>query len=345
MKKDIKKLLWSAVVSFVVGVVIALGIDYLWQIPPDIKIIIKMLFGGYLATSIVILIQLYKLLNYQLDSKLHDVPTMIKNEARIFGEEILEEIATTLKTLFTGNEENILWEFKNLNFDDFEQGCLNCENGDKPHTSCIDIINLVKKQRRHRMSRIANCLIFDKGQFFAIESIIKPSEMTEIDADYYKKQKKILKEHNIEKAYRFLVITKAHLKEEILSNSSKFETFVTNNINDKDGTPLTLKIITYRDDIKDVFTIGDRILISEFTDFVLTKEINKLFKNKVTVFAQNKGGKLAFYDSNRSKTKRYNKWINAVWNKEEITENVSFSENITSFGQITKFNDAVQSKT
>ena len=363
MRKIIRSLLMSGVASFIFCAVVTmclylwLGSEYNSEKSVWINIVevwskhrVDVIFYGYLPASIFIIIQLCKLLNNQLDKKLLSIPTIVKNEARIFGEEIISNIAKTLNTLFENKKKSILWEFETLNLNKFEANCIDCGSGGKPH-DCNKIISLIRRKRRHRITQIANCLIFDNGDFFAAESIKKPSEIDANDEQYYKEQKKFLKKHKVKKAHRFLIIRKSDLNTEINSNKNKFKKFVTINTDNTDGVPITLKIITYQNEIEDVFSVENQT-ISEFHDFVLAKE-NRLFfnnKSKITIFAQNTSDELRFYDSKKEThsnvVQRYNKWVNFICEKtEDITANVSYSNNITEFQQVIDFNTRVQSQT
>ena len=361
MRKEVRVILKWSIISLILGIATKLLLPLLINTNSNsienvnnsdlIDNLITIISVGVtiLTTLFIIIIRFHKLINLQLDNMLQDVPNIVKKIARTFGEEIISNIASTLSTLSENKKKHILWEFKTLQLNDFEKDCVNCQGRTTPH-NCNRIIASVKRERRNRITRIANSLIFDNGVFFATETLL-PSEIKKITDkyyDYYNAQKTFLKQHGIQKAHRFLIVQKDKLNTEITSNENEFKLFVDSNIAPNGGIPLSLKIITYKEDINDVFFI-DNETISDFHDFVLAKKCKKIpiGKNKVTIFAQNANDELKFFNSEKGThgvaIQRYNKWVDSMCQKtKETTANVSYSDNIINFQQIIDFNKEVQ---
>jgi len=369
MKRVVRKIVYSAIIAFITGALLNLCL-YLWilgEYAPEIcfstniaNVInghkIDVLFSGWLFASLSIIIQLWSYLSQQLNTPLHSIPSdIIRKQAHTFGEIDVTKICRRLTALETGIH-SILWEFDGINdFNDFEKRCLICDpaNVDTIH-NCNAIKEAVKIKRRHRITDIANCLVFNKWKinfllnnvFFATETR-RPSEIVDKDKYYYQKQKNELKSRNVDKAQRLLILSRSNLQDEITNHNNKVSDFIKLNTeaNDKQKK-LTLKIITYTNNISDVFAkFGiDRKLY----DFVISKKESKVFKNKKliskkTVFAQNTDDKLLrSFDSTREIDKfdiekfltAFDDLYNAAASVDATTDDIRFSAEINNINDI-----------
>lgn len=258
--------------------------------------------------------------------------------------------------MITGNTSSILWELKNLNLNDFENRCITCTSGN-PH-NCTIVNDTVKTQRRQRITQIANSLILKGGDYYAIETN-RPSEIIELDKQYYEIQKKNLKAKNISNACRLVILPKNILKDELINKRKELEQYVNYNIDapHDDEKKISLKFIAFKSEIKEVFA-PDQIN-QELYDFVISKKnhkwdefICKIFKKyvpnyKITVFAQNKENVLSSFDSENSVVnvgvadKFYNAFNRLYLHKEEQSGNICYSKEINSFQELENFINSI----
>lgn len=291
----------------------------------------------FLIPSFGVIFHLYRMIETQINNSLSSINSeLIREEAHNFGKSSIDTIANTLSTMISEDTSSILWEFKNLDLDNFEKGCLNCGQGGKPNHNCATISNTIKIQRRRRITQIANCLILNSGEYYATETK-RPSELIGTDKTYYEIQRKSLKLKNVKKAYRLLILKKDVLKDELANKKSMFQRYISYNIENSNTNEknISLKIIAFKSQIKDVFR--DDGIQKQFYDFVISKK-----KRKITVFAQNKDHYLTSYDSshdnNAETAKQFYDAFERLFNhSEDLTGDICFSKEISTFEDVANF--------
>lgn len=340
--KLIKKFKWELITAIVLSVITVLykmASKNSWECKDIIKDEwSEIVFFSFFVPSIFLIIHLFRMLSNQLNNPLSVIQSeLIKKEAHNFGKNNMDLIANTLSTMISDDTSSILWEFKNLDLGEFEIDCLRCSPGAKPH-ECGKINKIVKIQRRRRITQIANCLILSGGEYYATETK-KPSSLIELDKSYYENQKKCLKSKSVKKACRLLILKRDILIDELATKREQLEQYVEYNIeNSKDEQKITFKIISFTNDIGDVFQLDN--INKQFYDFVVSK------KNKqITVFAQNRNNYLTSYDStheNNSDTAQsfYKAFDRLFSHKSEIGA-ISYSKEINSFVDVETFINSI----
>jgi hypothetical protein len=302
-----------------------------------IKIIIKYLLNYDTALDIFITIcipsiilviyELKRRLKTQLHNPLYDIKSkLLQKKAFEFSKESVIKISSTFCTLLLNENKNILWELEHIELKELEQTCLNGNIIIDKDKLCNTIYTCIKKQRRIRITTIADSLIlrnsfFIKNEYYATETRL-PSCIIDDDRGYYEKQRNYLLKYKTKKACRLLILKKTDIIQELKEKKKFLEDFiVNNNVEYEKGKTLQLKIIVYNNVLEDVFS---DVSLDSYYDFVISKK-----GKKTTVFAQNEKNVLALYDSSnenhQKETELFCKAFDDLFNHENTSIDITYS--------------------
>lgn len=296
MEHKIKNIVWQetaivilAFLSFIIYKDKALNIIF------SKEYILEILLTIYIPSTFLLIYHLIRLLKSQLNNPLLSIKSkLLEKTGYEFSKNSVEKISSTFATLLENEIQNILWEFEHIELKDLEQACLHCSLNLNPTMTCNNIPISIRKYRRIRVTTIANSLIlqnnfFSKNEYLATETR-RPSNIIDIDRNYYENQKKNLTKFKPTKACRLLILSKNDLKDELLNKRDLLTEFVNyNNIKYTEKNKVQLKIIAHNGNINEVFSEYE---LDSYYDFAISKK-----RNQITVFAQNPNNFLSSYDS------------------------------------------------
>lgn len=315
----------------------------------DLKVIttdgwIEIIIFSYIVPSLFLIIHLFNLLKRQLHNPLFSINSkLLEKTGFYFSKESVITISSTFSTLLNNENKNILWELEQIELNDLEQACLTCNQIVNPQAGCSNIPKCIKKNRRIRITTIAESLImpnswFKKNEYYATETRL-PSSIIDDDREYYINQKKTLEKYKPIKARRILIVKKDDIKNELKKYPINLTEFINSNINIeyRKNKHLEFKIIAYNKSLDNVFF---NVKLNSYYDFVISKK-----GKQITVFAQNAKNYLTAFDSSYENNEQnagtfYNKFQELFNQKKPTTTNndiIVYSDVITTFEEAETF--------